>query len=145
MKYLLHIWFVVMILTGVLVGCHRAPEYDSRLTAADKLVYDSAEQAKALLLDINPQELNNANRAYYDLLLTQASYISYDSITAKHDSLIDQALNYYQKHDKELEKLTRANIYKGAPCTAVTAPGAALPVRPTRPCPPTRSRAALST
>ena len=114
MKYLLHIWFAVMILTGVLVGCHRAPEYDSRLMAADKLVYDSAEQAKALLLDINPKELNNADRAYYDLLLTQASYINYDSITNKHDSLIDQALNYYQKHDKELEKLTRANIYKGA-------------------------------
>ena len=126
MKYLLHIWFVVMILTGVLVSCHRAPEYDSRLTAADKLVYDSAEQAKALLLDINPQELNNANRAYYDLLLTQASYISYDSITAKHDSLIDQALNYYQKHDKELEKLARANIYKGAILEILSKPDSAM-------------------
>ena len=115
-----------MILTGILVGCNRAPVYDSRLLAADKLVYDSAKQAKGLLLDINPKELKNTDRAYYDLLFTQACYISYDSITVKHDSLINRALNYYLKHDKESEKLTRAYIYKGAILEILSKPDSAM-------------------
>lgn len=123
---MLHIWFAAMILTGILVGCNRAPVYDSRLLAADKLVYDSAKQAKGLLLDINPKELKNTDRAYYDLLLTQACYISYDSITVKHDSLINRALNYYLKHDKESEKLTRAYIYKGAILEILSKPDSAM-------------------
>ena len=113
MKYLLHIWFVLMILASVLVGCNHAPQYDSRLLAADSIIYTQSEQAYRQLDSIKPQELtNNADQAYYSLLLTQARYISYYDI--KSDSDINAAVNYYEKHNKEREKLTRSYIYKGA-------------------------------
>ena len=113
MKFLLHIWFVLMLLASVLVGCNRAPQYDSRLVNADSLVYDQYELVLSQLDSINPDELaNNADRAYYALLLTQARYLNYFSFT--NDSDINAAVKYYEKHSKELEKLTRAYLYKGA-------------------------------
>ena len=113
MKYLLHIWFVLMILASMLVGCNHAPQYDSRLLAADSIIYTKFEQAYKQLDSIKPEELtNSADQAYYSLLLTQARYICYYDISS--DSDINVAVNYYEKHDKELEKLTRSYIYKGA-------------------------------
>ena len=127
MKFLLHIWFVLMILTGILVSCHRAPQYDSRLVAADSVIYeDSAKQAKSILSEIDPNNLNDASTAYYDLLYTQASYIGYDDITDKHDSIINRSLNYYKKHSKESEKLTRAYIYEGAVLENLLKPDSAM-------------------
>ena len=37
-KKLLHIWFSLTILVGMLAGCHDTPQYDSRLTIADSLM-----------------------------------------------------------------------------------------------------------
>ena len=127
MKVLLHIWFVAIMLTGILVGCRHVPEYDSRLVAADNVIYeDSAKQAKSILSKISPKELNDANTAYYDLLFTQAGYIGYDNITGKHDTIINQSLNYYKKHNKEFEKLARAYIYKGAVVEILSKPDSAM-------------------
>ena len=110
---MLHIWFVLMILASMLVGCNHAPQYDSRLLAADSIIYTKFEQAYKQLDSIKPEELtNSADQAYYSLLLTQARYICYYDISS--DSDINVAVNYYEKHDKELEKLTRSYIYKGA-------------------------------
>ena len=114
MKLLLHIWLVLMVLAGILVGCNRAPKYDQRLVAADKLVYQQPDKAKEILSDIKPQALNEPNAAYYNLLLTQASYIGYDEITPKNDSIISIALDYYSDHKSDKEKLTRSMIFKGA-------------------------------
>ena len=54
------------------------------------------------------------NRAYRDLLLTQARYKAYQEITASDDSAVTRAMAWYRAHDGEREKLTRAYLYKGA-------------------------------
>ncbi|MBQ6165961.1 MAG: hypothetical protein IJK41_00785 [Muribaculaceae bacterium] len=113
MKLLLHIWFVLLLLTSIFVGCNRAPHYDSRLVAADSIIYDSIWQAFSRLDSIKPTELtSSADQAYYSLLLTQARYINYLKLPG--DSDINAAIKYYEKHSQEREKLTRAYIYKGA-------------------------------
>ena len=114
MKLLFHIWLVLMVLAGILVGCNRAPKYDQRLVAADKLVYEQPDKAKEILSDIKPLVLNEPNAAYYNLLLTQASYIGYDEITPRNDSIISAALDYYSHNKSDKEKLTRSMIFKGA-------------------------------
>lgn len=124
---MLHIWLVLTILACPLAGCVHTPSYDSRLLRADSLIYDNADLAKAILLKVNSKELDEANTAYYNLLFTQASYIGYDKdITSKHDSIINQSLKYYEKHDNELEKLTRAYIYKGAILEILSKPDSAM-------------------
>ena len=111
---MLHIWFVVMMLAGILVACSHAPKYDQRLVVADSLVYEQPEKAKETLVSIKPESLNEPNIAYYNLLLTQASYIGYENITKANDSIINIALNYYSHHSNDREKRTRSMIYKGA-------------------------------
>jgi len=115
MKILLHIWFVVMVLAGMLVGCNHQPQYDSRLVAADSLLYHNFqyELAYKLLDSINPHEFTSScDQALYSLLKTQTLYLDYRELST--DSDINVAVNYYEKHKNELEKLTRAYIYKGA-------------------------------
>ena len=103
-----------MVLAGILASCYRVPDYDKRLVKADSLVYDHPDQVKAILLEINPKDLNEADEAFYNLLLTQASYINYDEITSENDSIISRALDYYKHHRGDREKLTRSYIFKGA-------------------------------
>ena len=110
---MLHIWIVLMTLAGILASCNHVPEYDSRLVAADSVMYVDYVSALNQLKAIDPKELtDNADRAYYSLLITQALYMNYYDITS--DKEINTALNYYKKHDSEHNKLTRAYIIKGA-------------------------------
>lgn len=96
-----------------LTGCGKDPDYDPRLTAADSLMHTSPDSALTLLSTIDGQQLGNAaDRAYHALLLTEARYKCY--ITATSDSAINLALSHYERHSDELDKLTRAYIYKGA-------------------------------
>ena len=113
MKYLIHIWLIFMILAGILVSCNGTPEYDGRLESADSLMYKQYGSALDRLTEINPQSLSkNSDRAYYSLLITQARYMNY--VPIENDSDINTAIEYYEKHSKEHEKLTRAYLYKGA-------------------------------
>ena len=64
------------------------------------------------------------DRAYRDLLLTQARYRNY--ITATSDSDINRALAWYRAHSGECEKLTRAFIYKGAVMDELGHPDSAM-------------------
>ena len=91
-----------------------APRFDSRLAEADSLLRrNNPDSALRLLSGINASRLSSASdRAYHALLLTQAQYRCYVDITS--DSTINVALDYYQRHANEQEKLTRAYIYKGA-------------------------------
>lgn len=114
MRYLIHISLLFAVLAGILAGCNRVPNYDERLVKADNLVYEHPDQAKDILLKINPKGLNEADAAYYNLLFTQASYINYDIITNDHLSMINNALGYYKKHNSDKKNLTRSYIYKGA-------------------------------
>ncbi len=113
-KHLAHIWLLSIALAVALVSCHDAPQhYDSRLVAADSLIYAQFDSVYAQLKAINRNSLNSdADKAYYDLLLTQARYLSYITFTSAKD--INNAIDYYENHSQELEKLTRSYLYKGA-------------------------------
>ena len=109
-KQLLVVILVMLVLGAVVPGCSDATRYDSRLTTADSLMHD------------NPD--TEHDRAYRDLLLTQARYKAY--IPATSDSDINRALSYYKQHPKEREKLTRAYIYKGAVMEELGHPDSAM-------------------
>ena len=104
---------MLVVLVAVVTGCSRVPHYDGRLTAADSLMLTLPDSALALVDAVSPDSLSNeGDRAYRDLLLTQARYKCY--ITATSDSDINRALAYYRSHPADREKLTRTYIYKGA-------------------------------
>ena len=112
------LWIYILLLFSLvemwsLGGCGGHPHYDTRLTAADNLLKQDMDSTLTLLEAINLGSLGNeADRAYHALLLTEARYRCY--IPATSDSLINVALDYYERHGEEREKLTRAYIYKGA-------------------------------
>jgi hypothetical protein len=68
------------------------------------------DSAYAILQKASNQD-NKRDRAYYDLLITEAKYKVY--IPATSDSLINVAVDYFS-NNKDREKNTRAMIYKGA-------------------------------
>ena len=104
---------MLVVLVAVVTGCSRVPHYDSRLVAADSLMRTLPDSTLALVEAVRADSLSSeGDRAYRDLLLTQARYRCY--IVATSDSTINRALNYYSNHSNEREKLTRAYIYKGA-------------------------------
>ena len=119
------ILFLVVVLVAMVTGCGGAPQYDSRLTAADSLMRGNPDSALVLLEAIPAADLTaEGDRAYRDLLLTQARYRCY--VTATSDSDINRALSYYLQHSGEREKLTRAYIYKGAVMEELGHPDSAM-------------------
>ena len=127
MRTLLKIVLITAILAGILDSCSGAPHYDNRLVAADTLLNDNANSEKALeqLSSINPSELSSqSDRAFYGLLATQARYKCY--ITASSDSDINRALDYYQHHGNEKDKLIRSYIYHGAVMEELGKPDTAM-------------------
>ena len=110
---------------AVVTGCGGSPRYDARLVAADSLMHDLPDSALALVQAVDTASVpHEGDRAYRDLLLTQARYRCY--ITATSDSAINRALTYYRHHDGEREKLTRAYIYKGAVMEELGHPDSAM-------------------
>ena len=126
MKRLPLVILVVMVVLGAVTsGCGGSHHYDSRLAAVDSLMHDYPDSALAVLTAIDTTSLTTeADRAYRDLLLTQARYKAY--ITATSDSTINHALSYYRAHPMEREKLTRAYIYKGAVMEELGHPDSAM-------------------
>lgn len=106
----------MIVMTLVLTSClgDKSGTYDHRLIAADSVLrQNDPDIALKLLESMDDSKLRDkGNRAYHALLLTQARYRCYVKIT--NDSLIDIALDYYQHHAGEREKLARAYLYKGA-------------------------------
>lgn len=96
------------------VGCSNATSrYDRRLIVADSVMHQHPDSALRMLTGLDIHDLKHqADIAYYSLLLTQARYRCY--VPATSDSTINVALDYYEKHKDENEKLTRSYIYKGA-------------------------------
>ena len=125
MSYRLHILVIMALLVALVTGCGGMHRYDARLAAADSLMHDVPDSALALVQAVDPASLTReGDRAYRDLLLTQARYRCY--ITATSDSDINRALAYYRHHDSEREKLTRAYIYKGAVMEELGHPDSAM-------------------
>ena len=103
----------VIIIAQLFIGCNGTYHYDSRLIAADRMMCQNTDSALSILTQLGKDGfMNRADRAYHALLLSQAKYRCY--VTATSDSTINVALDYYQKHQDENEKLTRSLIYKGA-------------------------------
>ena len=124
-KRLLTVILVLWGLGAVVPGCRHALSYDGRLTAVDSLMKDNPDSALALVEALSPSDLPaEGDRAYRDLLLTQARYKSY--VTATSDSVINRALAYFRTHPADREKLTRAYIYKGAVMDELGYPDSAM-------------------
>ena len=116
MRHLLGILVVLAVLGAVVPGCGGGREraYDGRLAAADSLLRDEPDSALAIITALPTDSLaTEHDRAYRDLLLTQARYRAY--VTATSDSDINRAVAYFAAcRPIDREKLTRAYIYKGA-------------------------------
>ena len=116
---------VFAVLVAVVAGCSHSARYDGRLVTADSLMRDCPDSTLAIVEGLCRDSLaTEGDRAYRDLLLTQARYRCY--ITATSDSDINRALAYYRAHPKEREKLTRANIFKGAVMEELGLPDSAM-------------------
>ena len=118
------ICIVVAFVAGV-TGCDGMRRYDARLAAADSLMRSAPDSALAIVQAVDRDSLDReSDRAYHDLLLTQARYRCY--VTAASDSDINRALAWYRAHSGEREKLTRALIYKGAVMEELGHPDSAM-------------------
>ena len=125
MRHLLSVISAVVVLAAVVAGCGDAHRYDARLAAADSLMRTDPDSALAIVGAVDRDSLaDEGDRAYRDLLLTQARYRCY--VTATSDSDINRALAYYRSHSGEREKLTRAYIYKGAVMEELGHPDSAM-------------------
>ena len=125
MKHLLTVILSILALVAVVTGCGGAHRYDARLVRADSLMRPDPDSALAIVQAVVRDSLtSDGDRAYRDLLLTQARYRCY--ITATSDSDINRALAYYRAHGGEREKLTRALIYKGAVMEELGHPDSAM-------------------
>ncbi len=123
MKRLPLVILVFGVIVAVIAACNRSARYNARLTSADSLMWDTPDSALAILSTIDSLA-TEGDRAYRDLLLTQARYRCY--VTTTSDSDINRALAYYRAHPKEREKLTRANIFKGAVMDELGFPDSAM-------------------
>ena len=113
MKKVLVVILLMLVLVAAVTGCDGLRRYDARLVRADSLMQPAPDSALAIVGAIDSLA-GDANRAYRDLLLTQARYKAYQEITASDDSAITRAMAWYRAHSGEREKLTRAYFYKGA-------------------------------
>ena len=114
MKKVLVVILLTMVLVVGVTGCGGA-RYDGRLVAADSMMQAYPDSALALVSAVSTGSLaTEGDRAYRDLLMTQARYKAYQDIHASDDSAITRAMAWYRAHSGERERLTRAYLYKGA-------------------------------
>ena len=103
--------FVVLIATMLTYGCGLTPNA-RRLAIVDSLVvaelYDSAYHK---IIGMYTHIDNEGDRAHFQLLLTQTSYLTNNTLST--DEVIDSAISYYEKRN-DMEKLTDAYYYKAA-------------------------------
>ncbi|MBQ3362422.1 MAG: hypothetical protein IJG42_00520 [Muribaculaceae bacterium] len=125
MKHLLTVILSILALVAVVTGCGGAHRYDARLVRTDSLMRPDPDSALAIVQAVDRDSLtSDGDRAYRDLLLTQARYRCY--VPATSDSDINRALAYYRAHSGEREKLTRALIYKGTVMDELGHPDSAM-------------------
>ncbi len=126
MNKLLNNCLLVTAMALVIVACSRQPHYDSRLVMVDSLLtVGLSDSALSVLSSIPSSDLTDeADRAYHDLLITQARYKCFTVFTSDHE--INSAIDYYERHSAEQEKLTRAYLYKGAVMEELGKPDTAM-------------------
>lgn len=86
---------ILIILLFTLLSCEQ--HVSKQLSQAESLLHDNPVQSLALIQTIDPQTLRqHKTQAYYALIVSAALDKNY--IDVKSDSLINQAVNYYDSH-----------------------------------------------
>lgn len=101
---------LIAFFVGLLSCTQKSSNMDSLMQIDSLLLKNNYVVAFEEINSINPDPLNEEERALYSLLLTQAQYKNFEPITS--DSIINQAVNYYQNSDDK-EKATRSLLYQG--------------------------------
>ena len=104
----------LLLLGIVLAGCSGGSDTAAmrELAGIDSLLSKARqyELAQQRLDSLHPGGFNQAERAYYSLLLTQSHYKNYIDDTT--DAVINVAVDYYEHHG-DREKYTRSLLYQG--------------------------------
>ena len=95
---------------AILGGCGNEADNRQLVDIDTLLAQNQAEDALLMLNAINTSSYNNKERAYYDLLTTQANHDC--RIAATNDSNINGAVKYFMAHNDK-EKHARALLYQG--------------------------------
>ena len=107
--------YILIFLCLSVAGCRGGRGYDSRLAAADSLIASQPDSALRILRGVGFDSMcSDADRAYFALLLTQAKYKCYETITST--DTIDIAVDYFAD-GSDAEKRLRSLIYRGAALT----------------------------
>lgn len=104
--------FFLLILTPLFSSCRKGTHVENPvLLLADSLMQSRPDSSLCLLEQIpEPQTIKGADRALYNLLLTQAKYKNY--ILLRNDSSIQIAIDYY-KNNGDKERLAKSYFYLG--------------------------------
>lgn len=109
-----NIIIAIVVLALALACCHGDSDTATmrELSAIDSLLSKARqyELAQHRLDSLHPDGMNQAERAYYSLLLTQSHYKNYIDDTT--DAVINVAVDYYEHHG-DREKYTRSLLYQG--------------------------------
>lgn len=98
----------------ILTNCSNDNDTHEKLSEIERLLEkEKYELAMNNLSDINANRLNNENKAYYDLLMTQANFCL-DKQTDS-DSLINESIRFYEENNNNI-LLAKAYYYKGIIC-----------------------------
>lgn len=109
-KIILYLILSVLILTN----CSNDNDTHEKLSEIERLLEkEKYELAMNNLSDINVKRLNEENKAYYDLLMTQANFCL-DKQTDS-DSLINESIRFYEENNNKI-LLAKAYYYKGITC-----------------------------
>lgn len=98
----------------ILTNCSNDNDTHEKLSEIERLLEkEKYELAMNNLSDINVKRLNEENKAYYDLLMTQANFCL-DKQTDS-DSLINESIRFYEENNNKI-LLAKAYYYKGITC-----------------------------
>lgn len=101
--------FILSVL--ILTNCSNDNDTYKKLSEIERLLEkEKYELAMNNLSEINAKRLNEENKAYYDLLMTQANFCL-DKQTDS-DSLINESIRFYEESDNKI-LLAKAYYYKG--------------------------------
>lgn len=105
--------FVLSVLFGVfLIACNYHAVFQKQLEDVEAVIESNPDSAWVLLGEIPTSLLGDGEeRAWYNLLLTEATYKLYKSF--KNDSLINYSVNYYERKGNS-NRLATALYYKSA-------------------------------
>ena len=110
MRNYIHIIIAAISFAAILGGCGNGADNRQLVDIDTLLAQHQAEDALLMLNAINTSSYNSKDRAYYDLLTTQANHDC--CIAATNDSDINGAVKYFMVHNDK-EKHARALLYQG--------------------------------